>query len=601
MSAEEAEGALLSHHSEVLAKSRFLKDLYQFMESRDQPIERIPQLGFKELDLFLLYKTVQRFGGFDRVTAYQKWKLVYVMLGADIRSTCAATSTRRHYEKLLLPYERHLMRYSNTAMTPPTSLKRPRDCSPSVQDEGALRGSKRSATYRLPGTHPPLLPNRTLPQRSPGISTDCEMRITRKTTDYQTHGDPPCYHSLFPNIPPPQTNSQSHVYPHPHLHPLKSHCRQELRSLAQPAVIDMSKQSYSSSGWDEPLNLSCRRDGWDRAGRQLPSFAPPTDKKVPKFLNQVSHLYQAWYLDKKKPGNLPTRGAQQTQLELSSTMGHLDITANNSLERKFSLQIGELEGPSKLNRPLSDPSASSPGHIQTGFLQTLLQAKIKDRFGAPAVTMEAGGAAVTSSEKLWCQHGVAEPRPTGHGASKLRDQDWRSSFGSSFGEPGRWNGTQKGEESPLHPINMGSLCEQWKERELAPGRCGDARRSQPHVSDSEAPRPFHIGWLELQAGRQCPGSQPTPVTRCPPGPVAMRKQEASQYSLGPGVGPKLLEGIPATGPSEVLKDDVFPPLVMRLTPEEYWNLRQLVSAPFRNSTGPCSESPKLSLPTEQKS
>ncbi|KAJ8263008.1 hypothetical protein COCON_G00154650, partial [Conger conger] len=130
-------------------KSLFLQDLHQFMDSKHLSIERIPQLGFQELDLFRLYKIVQQLGGYDVVTAGQKWKQVYTMLGAHPHSTSAATSTRRHYEKLLLRFDLHL-REQKRAMTAPPSLKRPRHCSPSEQDEDSLRGGKRSTVDRPP-------------------------------------------------------------------------------------------------------------------------------------------------------------------------------------------------------------------------------------------------------------------------------------------------------------------------------------------------------------------------------------------------------------------------------------------------------------------
>ncbi|XP_064152630.1 AT-rich interactive domain-containing protein 1B-like [Anguilla rostrata] len=599
MLAEEAEGAQPSNEWEVRVKAHFLKDLFQFMDSRDLPIERIPQLGFKELDLFLLYKTVQKLGGFDQVTAQQKWKQVYSMLGADPRSTSAATSTRRHYEKLLLPYDRHLMQ-----KTPPPSLKRPRHHSPSLQDEESLRGSKRSAACTLP--------NPTLTQRSPDISTDCTVRITPKTTDYQLNGDPPSYHTLYPNIPPPQTNNQPHV--HPRLHPyLHSHSHQELRSLAERAVIDSLRQIGSSSGYEQPLNLSCWGRGRDPVGQRLPSFTPPTDKKVPKFLNRVSSLYQAWCFQEgnvyRLPSNLPTREAEQTQLEfesisvqekiidlttssdislssppptntylyppppLRSTCGPPDITVNKTQERKYPLQTGEVEGPFKLNHSFSNPSAGSLGKMQTEFASLLLKARFR---GAEGV--------VTSSGKQWCQQGVTEPRPTKHDdASELgfsfRDPDRRSSFGESV----HWNGIVKGEES-LRPTHRGSLCDRWQDREPVSDRHGNAHWPHPWCRDPKALGPFHQGWLEAQellAGRLCPSAWPTPSTRYPPG-SAGSTQEPSQSTLGPGVALEPLKGIPATtmGPSEVLKGDTSPSLLMRLTPAEYWSLRQLLSGSY---------------------
>ncbi|KAI3362124.1 hypothetical protein L3Q82_012451, partial [Scortum barcoo] len=94
--------------ADEITEKVFLKDLHLFMKKRDTPIERIPNLGFKQIDLFLMFKTVRDLGGYHQVTSQQLWKQVYNMLGGNPRSTSAATCTRRHYEKLLLPYECHV-------------------------------------------------------------------------------------------------------------------------------------------------------------------------------------------------------------------------------------------------------------------------------------------------------------------------------------------------------------------------------------------------------------------------------------------------------------------------------------------------------------
>ncbi|XP_036379791.1 AT-rich interactive domain-containing protein 5B [Megalops cyprinoides] len=98
------EGGWLPHPEE----QPFLDQLYAFMERRGSPISKVPNLGFKKIDLFLLFSVVKRLGGYERVTSEQLWKQVYNELGGSPGSTSAATCTRRHYEKLILAYEQHL-------------------------------------------------------------------------------------------------------------------------------------------------------------------------------------------------------------------------------------------------------------------------------------------------------------------------------------------------------------------------------------------------------------------------------------------------------------------------------------------------------------
>ncbi|KAF5891357.1 AT-rich interactive domain-containing protein 5B-like, partial [Clarias magur] len=97
-------GSWLPHPEEKI----FLDQLYLFMERRGSPICKVPNLGFKKIDLFLMYSVVNKLGGYEVVTSRRMWKAVYNELGGSPGSTSAATCTRRHYEKLILPYEQHI-------------------------------------------------------------------------------------------------------------------------------------------------------------------------------------------------------------------------------------------------------------------------------------------------------------------------------------------------------------------------------------------------------------------------------------------------------------------------------------------------------------
>ncbi|XP_078523122.1 AT-rich interactive domain-containing protein 5A [Lissotriton helveticus] len=101
--------------NEDLAKSdsdeeeqAFIAGLYQFMKERKTPIERLPHLGFKQINLWRLHQAAEKLGGYQLVTGRRLWKNVYDELGGSPGSTSAATCTRRHYERLVLPYVRYL-------------------------------------------------------------------------------------------------------------------------------------------------------------------------------------------------------------------------------------------------------------------------------------------------------------------------------------------------------------------------------------------------------------------------------------------------------------------------------------------------------------
>lgn len=120
------DGNWLPHPEEQL----FLDQLFIFMQRRGSPISKVPNLGFKKIDLFLMYSVVKRLGGYDRVTSHRLWKTVYNELGGSPGSTSAATCTRRHYERLMLPYELYIrgenpeLIKSRATLVSPTSIKK---------------------------------------------------------------------------------------------------------------------------------------------------------------------------------------------------------------------------------------------------------------------------------------------------------------------------------------------------------------------------------------------------------------------------------------------------------------------------------------------
>ncbi|KAF7654075.1 hypothetical protein LDENG_00074880, partial [Lucifuga dentata] len=132
------EGAWLPHPEEQL----FLDQLFVFMERHGSPIHKVPNLGFKKIDLFLLYTIVKRLGGYEKVTSERLWKVVYNELGGCPGSTSAATCTRRHYERLVLPYEEHL-RAGGAELKVPESSASPRP--------RGIRGRKPLPRGRKPG------------------------------------------------------------------------------------------------------------------------------------------------------------------------------------------------------------------------------------------------------------------------------------------------------------------------------------------------------------------------------------------------------------------------------------------------------------------
>lgn len=87
-------------------KAQFMESLEDFMAERGTPMTKVPTLGHKELDLFILYCEVVKRGGVEAVIAAKLWRSVADTL--DLPSTCTDSGfrLRRHYLNYLFPYER---------------------------------------------------------------------------------------------------------------------------------------------------------------------------------------------------------------------------------------------------------------------------------------------------------------------------------------------------------------------------------------------------------------------------------------------------------------------------------------------------------------
>ncbi|KAK0137222.1 AT-rich interactive domain-containing protein 5B [Merluccius polli] len=296
------EAALREQKEQVeMSEEVFLKDLHVYMKKRDTPIERVPHLGFKQIDLFVMYKTVKDLGGYHQVTSHQLWKQVYNMLGGNPRSTSAATCTRRHYEKLLLPYECYLKGGQLRVALP--SQKRPLMHCGGLGEEG---GDARPLKRRL----------FTLHHQAPRVISDSQLRVISLPVHYppyytasypvltpympmppsvqgQPPGPPPAAPPAAAPPPPPPPPPPPAAVPQPQATCLPAPPQRSMENLKQPLehLRYLAQQYKSSSGLMEPLNLSVRIPREDE--RPASSFAPPSANKNPKFLNKPSPLYPA--------------------------------------------------------------------------------------------------------------------------------------------------------------------------------------------------------------------------------------------------------------------------------------------------------------------
>ncbi|XP_034004616.1 AT-rich interactive domain-containing protein 5A isoform X1 [Trematomus bernacchii] len=169
-----------------MEEKAFVSSLHSFMKDRGTPIERIPHLGFKQINLWRIHKAVEKLGGYDSVTARRLWKKVYDDLGGSPGSTSAATCTRRHYEKLVLPFERHIKGEEDRPL-PPSKPRKPYKRNSDGKITKVEKKRKRTESERDMDSEMEVLT-----QRSPEASSQSEAVLPPLWTSTSDRHHPDC-------------------------------------------------------------------------------------------------------------------------------------------------------------------------------------------------------------------------------------------------------------------------------------------------------------------------------------------------------------------------------------------------------------------------
>ncbi|XP_035922627.2 AT-rich interactive domain-containing protein 5B isoform X1 [Halichoerus grypus] len=149
----------------------FLVALYKYMKERKTPIERIPYLGFKQINLWTMFQAAQKLGGYETITARRQWKHIYDELGGNPGSTSAATCTRRHYERLILPYERFIKGEEDKPL-PPIKPRKQENSSQENENKTKVSGTTR-IKHEIPKSKKEK-ENAPKPQESSEVSSEPE-------------------------------------------------------------------------------------------------------------------------------------------------------------------------------------------------------------------------------------------------------------------------------------------------------------------------------------------------------------------------------------------------------------------------------------------
>ncbi|KAJ8288560.1 hypothetical protein COCON_G00012190 [Conger conger] len=88
-------------------RDHFLQQLYKFMEDRGTPINKPPVLGYKDLNLFKLFRLVFHQGGCDKIESGAVWKQIYMDLGIPVLNSAASYNVKTAYRKYLYGFEEY--------------------------------------------------------------------------------------------------------------------------------------------------------------------------------------------------------------------------------------------------------------------------------------------------------------------------------------------------------------------------------------------------------------------------------------------------------------------------------------------------------------
>uniref|UniRef100_A0A3Q3K2D7 ARID domain-containing protein n=1 Tax=Monopterus albus TaxID=43700 RepID=A0A3Q3K2D7_MONAL len=117
-------------------KDYFLQQLYKFMEDRGTPINKPPVLGYKDLNLFKLFRLVYHLGGCHKIESGTVWKQVYMDLGIPVLNSAASYNVKTAYKKYLYGFEEYCRSASITFRTIHHNNPRPPTTSASQKTAG---------------------------------------------------------------------------------------------------------------------------------------------------------------------------------------------------------------------------------------------------------------------------------------------------------------------------------------------------------------------------------------------------------------------------------------------------------------------------------
>uniref|UniRef100_A0A7N6AQ65 ARID domain-containing protein n=1 Tax=Anabas testudineus TaxID=64144 RepID=A0A7N6AQ65_ANATE len=134
---EEEEEGEEEEEADPEERDNFLQQLYKFMEDRGTSINKPPVLGYKDLNLFKLFRLVYHLGGCHKIESGTVWKQVYMDLGIPVLNSAASYNVKTAYKKYLYGFEEYCRSASITFRTIHHNNPRPPAATPANQKTAA--------------------------------------------------------------------------------------------------------------------------------------------------------------------------------------------------------------------------------------------------------------------------------------------------------------------------------------------------------------------------------------------------------------------------------------------------------------------------------
>ncbi|KAJ8250164.1 hypothetical protein COCON_G00220860 [Conger conger] len=148
-------------------RDNFLQQLYKFMEDRGTSINKRPVLGYRNLNLFKLYRLVHKLGGFDSIDSGAVWKQVYQDLGIPVLNSAAGYNVKCAYRKYLYGFEEYC---TSTGIRFQMALPHRPERKPEEASSGAVAGQ-------------PVTPGNTAASEQRGVREEQRPRTEGEPSD----------------------------------------------------------------------------------------------------------------------------------------------------------------------------------------------------------------------------------------------------------------------------------------------------------------------------------------------------------------------------------------------------------------------------------